>query len=452
MAESQGAWRGWEPVLTSPRAYLLAGASAGLFVGGLFLSQPFMFASIPVVLLVGFMALRSVDPRADLEIVRTAEKVRIREGESAKIRLRVTNRGLKRVSFLQVRDAVGPGLQGPRTRAGFSFPLGPGESRDVYYEVYGNTFGVHTLGPVTVLAQDSTGLFQSRTEFKAYSKVVVFPEATERLAHFPIRPHRTKSWPGEITSNRTGTGLNYFSIREFIPGESLRRINWRASARRPAWEDGFLVNEYNAELGAEVLIIVDAGRLMDVESRDPMVAHSARAALSISERLLRDRNRVGLLTTGSNARRVPAAYGRRQFDKIALSLLQIEPGESDIRWWVERSIRLFFPTASQVIFVSALMNANSLSAAAEITRFGGLDVIIVTPNPLTLGDSAAAPTSREWSIARRMARLEREADLDRLRDANALVIDWTTSSSLEEVMEVHRRAMARHASVAARRG
>jgi hypothetical protein len=48
--------------------------------------------------------------------------------------------------------------------------------------------------------------------------------------------------------------------------------------------------------------------------------------------------------------------------------------------------------------------------------------------------------------------MERVIDMESLRAANALVVDWTTSTSLEEVMEVHRRALAMHATFAARHG
>jgi hypothetical protein len=114
---------------------------------------------------------------------------------------------------------------------------------------------------------------------------------------------------------------------------------------------------------------------------------------------------------------------------------------------------MFFPNISQIIFVSALMNPNSIAAAAEIVRHGGRDVIVVSPNPLGLArPKSGNRKSREWRIALKLAQMERVIDMESLRAANALVVDWTTSTSLEEVMEVHRRALAMHATFAARHG
>lgn len=253
-------------------------------------------------------------------------------------------------------------------------------------------------------------------------------------------------------ARRAGAGLDYYSVRRFTAGDPMKHINWRASARHAQANDELLVNERIAEVGAEVLIIVDGGRTSTAGmTQDAPTVYSVKAAISIAERLLRDRNRVGLLTTGKNARRIPAGYGKRQFDRIAMTLLQVEAGDSDFRWWVECSIHMFFPNISQIIFVSPLADEDSISAATELARYGERDVIVVAPN--TIGASEdRRPPSRERKIALKLAQMEREVEIARLRSANVLVVDWKTSSSLEEVMHVHERALTKYAAFTARRG
>ncbi len=442
----------WERPKTNARAFLLADLAIISFVGGLFVAQPLIFVSIPLTMLLGFTVVRSRDQSPDLEVERTTERVRIREGETTRVRVRVRNAGPRAVALLQVRDRVPPELRGKNTRSGFSTSLKAGEIRDLYYELSANSFGVHTLGPMFLRVQDSTGLFESRAELRSYSRLAVFPETTEKLEHLAIRPRRTRSWPGEIAARRSGTGMDYFNVRRLMPGDPVKRINWKASARHSEGSDELLVNEFVAEVGAEVLIVLDPGRVTGSRpGRDSTIVHSVRAALSIAERLLHDRNRVGLLTTGAEPRRIAPGYGRRQFDRIALSILQVEPGGSDIEWWVERSIHLFFPNISQIVFVSPLMDANSISAAAELTRDGERDVIVVSPNPVALAEPrTGGPDSREWRVALKLAQIEREMDMGRLRSANAFVVDWTTSASLDEVMELHRRALSKYAALSAR--
>lgn len=440
----------WRRPRTGRRSYALAVLAVLCFVGGLFVAQPLIFVSVPLVGVLAFTLTRSSVPDPVIEVERLTERVQIQEGEVTRVRLRVKNRGPRPIDLLQVEDRVHPELRGDNTRSAFSTSLEPGETGDLYYEVSGRSFGVHSLGPIALKVWDATGLFERDAELESYTKIVVFPKVAERLTRMPIRPRRTKSWPGEILARRRGAGMDYHSIRRFAVGDPVKRINWRASARYSGESDELLVNDYVAEVGAEVLVIVDAGRAGS-GSFDQSRAHSVRAAISIAERLLHDRDRVGLLTTGANARRISPGYGRRQFDRIAMALLQVEPGDSDFRWWVECSIHMIFPNISQIIFVSPLIEEDSIAAAAELSRDGQRDVIVVSPNPVDM--AAHQPdrkNPRERRIALRLAQMERSIQLDRLRSANILVIDWKTDDSLEEVMEVHRRALSKYAALSAR--
>lgn len=447
--DDRPSWRGPQ---TRARAYGLGVLALICFLSGLFVPQPMIFVSVPVTLLLAFSVLRSRDPRPQLSVRRTTERVQITEGESTRVRLRVTNMGGRDAPMVLVRDAVHPMLKSKKTRSGFSSSFRAGETKDFYYEVTASSFGVHALGPITLRAQDPSGLFDTVAVMESYSKLVVLPGNRERIAHLGIRPRKTRPWPGEIVARRAGAGMDYYSLRRFMTGDPLKHVNWRASARHPQVPEELLVNEHQAEVGAEVLIVVDAGRArMGGPGRDDSTVYSVKAAISLAERLLHDRNRVGLLTTGANARRIPAGYGRRQFERMAMSLLQLEPGSSDFRWWVECSIHMFFPNISQVIFVSPLGDPESRDAAAELARGGEKDVIVVSPNTLGLA-AASGKFSREKRIALRLAEMERAVDLGILRSANILVVDWTSSESLEEVMEVHEKALAKYAAFTARRG
>ncbi len=424
------------------------------FVAGLFVEQPLIFLSVPITVLLALTALRSRDPRPNVSVERALERVQLREEEVTRVRLRVKNLGQRPIAMLQVRDGVDPELRAGSTRSAFSTSLKAGEGKDFYYEVRANVYGIHSLGPISLRVQDSTGLLDCLGELASYSKAIVFPKTSERLGQLAIRPRRTKAWPGEIVSRKSGAGMDYNSIRRFAPGDPLKRVNWKATARQPEEREELQVNDYAAEVGAEVLVVVDAGRATRTPSgRDLSGEQTVRASLAIAERLLHERNRVGLVTTGANPSRVASGYGRRQFDKIAVSLLGMEPGDSRIQWWVECSVHMFFPNIQQIIFVSSLAEKNSRETAAELARNGGRDVIVVSPDPLSLlGSVSAGSGSSEERMVFRIATIERATYVGQLRSAGAVVVDWDTSEPLEEVMEVHRAMISRHAAMAARRG
>lgn len=457
------------PRWRSPRAnngvYALAAFAVLSFIGGLFIVQPLIFVSVPLMAFLVFKVLRSDDPRPQVDVERTLEKVRLREGEGCRVRLRVRNIADREVAMLQIRDHVPSDLTGRyRVQSAFSVHLGPREVKDVYYEVYGRSFGVYRLGPISLRAQDPSGLFESEAELDLHSRLAVFPETTEMVRSVGIRPRKTRTWPGEIAARRAGAGMDYYGIRRMQPSDPLKRVNWRASARVTGADSSFsvgggggggglLVNEYVAEMGTDVLLVVDPGRATSSSAgRATVTAHTIRAAISLAERLLRDRNRVGLVTTGVRPARVAAGYGRRQFDRIALSLIELEPGDSDIQWWVDCSIHLFFPNIPQVIFISPLIEESSRATVAELARNGDRDVIVVSPDPVGLTNEPAAKRvgSREREIATKLARMERTVEIDVLRSANVIVIDWLGSESLDAVMEAHRVVLTRYAALSAR--
>ncbi|MDG6925471.1 MAG: DUF58 domain-containing protein [Nitrososphaerota archaeon] len=442
----------WQEPGVSARVYLLAVFAVLAFVGGLFVAEPLIFVSVPLFLLLVFTTIRARTSLPNIEVERSTERVRVRVGQTTRVRLRVRNLGHRPVAMLRIRDSVHAELIGQSTRSAFTSSLLPGETKDFFYELRPRSFGVHGLGPIVLMVQDSTGFFSRHGELSSYTKLAVFPETDEKLGHLAIRPRRTKAWPGEIAARKAGAGMDYYNIRSLTPGDSVKRINWRASARRSEGYDEFLVNEYVAEVGAEVLIIADAGRATAYRTGyDLPAVQTVRAAMSVAERLLRDRNRVGLLTTGLSPRRIPVGYGRRQFDRVALALLELEPGDSDVQWWVDCSIHMFYPNISQVFFVSSLTDANSRDAAAALTRGGQRDVIVVSPNPIAAARADdKRKDRRERQVATKMAQMERWIELDRLRSANAMVVDWATSSSLEEVMEVHKTALSKYAALSAR--
>ncbi|MGI0085545.1 MAG: DUF58 domain-containing protein, partial [Nitrososphaerales archaeon] len=410
---------------------------------GLFFVNPISFVSIPLVILLALMILKSGKPESEkIEVGRSLEKLQLNEHDACKVRLKVKNTGKNDIPILQIRDLVPHSLEGEHTQNGFTLELRSGESKDLFYELYCSTFGVFSIGPVNIAVTDRAGLFESEAVINIHSTLIVLPEIQERLSNFAIRPRRTKPWPGEIASRRTGQGMNYYSVRPLVSGEPLRRINWKASARSNEL-DHLFVNEFMAELGADALIIVDGREISEIGTRpDSTFSYSIRAALSIADRLLHDRNRVGLLTIGARRSTIPLGYGRRQFMRITLALLDLLPGHSPTLEGMVLKLRGFYPNVSQVVFVSPLIDEVSFSVAAGICR-AGYDLIVISPNPLQFDITKPGKSwRREWKIAKELAQLERDTNIGELRSANALVIDWSKSEPLEEVIEAYGRVWA----------
>jgi uncharacterized protein (DUF58 family) len=440
----------WSRTRLSPAALSLAVFAAVLFTAGLFAAQPLIFISVPLVSLLGFMILRSRRPVGkDVEVSRMLERSQIRENDGCSVGLRVTNTGPRDIPMLQIRDLIPSELDGDATENGFTVSLKAGETRELYYRIEGRSFGVFSIGPTLLSMQDASGLVETEMAISdQHTELVVLPETAGRITGFPIRPRKTKPWPGGVPARRNGTGMDLYNVRMLSPDEPVRRINWRASARAPGDGSAFFTNEYTAELGTEVLIVLDMGRsLGEGGVRHPIDGYSAGAALSIGERLLRDKNRVGLLTVGPASRRVAPGFGRRQFDRIAISIARTKSERSSSSLsMVGYAVRSFFPSTSQLLFISPLMDDAAFNAAAELARAGEYDLMIVSPDPLRLPHERADTImrSRAGVLGSALARLERSASLGRLQATGAWTVDWDVSEPLEKVLAVNRRVMARY--------
>ncbi len=260
---------------------------------GLFISQPIIFVSVPIIAFVGFTFLQLKRPDlSKLEVARTLERVQINEGETSRVRLTVKNGSKIDIAFLQIKDELSRELFGSNTRSSFSFSLKAGETRNLLYEVSGTYFGEYTLGPLLLLAQDFAGLVESRERRELVSKMAVFPRTAGKLSEFTIGPRSTRPRPGEILARRIGAGMDYYATRQLLPGESTKRVNWRASARMTD-EDKLLSNEFTSEQVAEVLIVLDCrSNIGEMEDRaSSITSYSVKATMSIAERLLRVQNK-----------------------------------------------------------------------------------------------------------------------------------------------------------------
>ena len=427
-------------------------------LAGLFISDPIIFLSVPIIAFIGFTMLQLKRPDlSKVEVTRTLERVQIIEGDTSRVRLTVKNANAFDIPFLQVNDQLPAELCGDNTRSSFTISLKSGEKRNLLYEVSATYFGEYGVGPVFLSAKDSAGLMESHAKLKTVSNIAVFPKTAGRLSEFTIGPRSTRPRPGEILARRIGAGMDYFATRQLLPGESTKRVNWRASARMVD-EEMLLSNEFTSEQVAEVLIVLDCrSNIGDQSDRgSSIVSYCAKATMSIAERLLRDKNRVGLLAIGEVSERIAPSYGRRQFDRIALTLTKFVPGRVPHGVSAAYTVRFFFPRVSQIVLVSPLMDHDNLMTALDLTKnTGTFDLMIVSPNPLDFPLETNPKTklerSRDGRLALKITELERKAMIRQLEAAKTIVLDWHVRDPLEQVVATYRQGVSKRIAQLARK-
>lgn len=301
------------------------------------------------------------------------------------------------------------------------------------------TFSYRVAGPrggygfesVRVKVNDPLAVTGREARLVAKGQLFVFPPVT-RLRHVAIRPRRTRVYAGTIPARVGGTGTEFFGVREYHPGDPPRAINWRASAHH-AQEDLLFSNEFQQERVADVGIILDGRvRTNEFARGHSLFEFSVQAAAALSDALLTQGNRVGLLVYAAFLRWTIPGYGKFQREKILYALAHAGPGGSEVFANFQHLPTRLFPPKSQIVLVSPL-HEDDLKPLVQL-RAQGYEVLIVSPNPVRF-EMSYLPKTRSVSLAGRVIQMERVLLLQRIQRAGIQVLDWDVAEPFDHVVK-----------------
>ena len=406
-------------------------ASVGL-LAALVLGRPELVAlTAPFLLALGVGLALATPPRFTAEVAAPERAV---EGDELTLRITLTaETPVERLDvYLRIPDGLEP-PDGPRATA---VHLGRGERRELDVEVRARRWGVQALGPLYLRARDPVGLLVAEGVVQRPLPVRVYPRA-DTLRRI-LQPRDTQVFSGSEVSRRKGEGIEFADLRLWAPGDPLKRINWRASARRgDLW-----VNESHPELNADVILFVDSfeeARQSDAGTLDLAV----RATAALADAYIARRDRVGLVSFGGILRWLTPGMGRVQLYRIVDALLDTEVVLS--YYWTEIEViprRTLTPHAL-VIALSPLLDRRSVGALLDL-RARGYDLAVVDVSPLPF---TQRPTRGLDSVAYDIWMLRRDAVRHRLRRAGVAVAEWQDGTPLDAVLE-EVRSFRRYARLA----
>ncbi|MBP2251936.1 uncharacterized protein (DUF58 family) [Halarchaeum solikamskense] len=208
-------------------------------------------------------------------------------------------------ALVTVRDALGSGLDGGGTIRTVA------DGREEAYDVTLRERGRHALGPATVVVNDPFGLWQRSFGGAGRAEVVVYPTVVPLAA-----PPRALAG----TVGAAGGRSEFAGVREYVHGDPLRDVNWKASAKRP---EEYLVTTYAGDgSDARVVIAVDLR-----EGGDP--DRAAIAAASVAIACLDGGVAVGLRTPDGALEPASDAAARRRVLELLADLDRSGPTEVD---------------------------------------------------------------------------------------------------------------------------
>jgi len=372
----------------------------------------------------------SVNGRAELETDQAME------GDELAMTIFLENKGAP-IALGVLNVPVPSGIELVKGRARLPFTMRSGEKLELQLKLRLKRRGFFEFRWVQMRVSDASMLFSQKLEIWMPASIRVLPRV-EILRRASIEPTKVRLSSGNVPSRLLGSGSDFYGLRPYVPGDEIRRINWKASAR------GFdlITNEFKTERSGDVVIVIDARYDVGGNEGRRMVDLQVDAAASLASHLLRQRNRVGMIYLGDTLQVVPLAYGRRQFYRLLEVLVRAEPGlpksAEGIRWALNRH----FSRGTMVVLVTPLEDRSAVALAEELSK-RRREMLVVSPDG-TAERARHLQEGKARDMAVRMSRLSREDRVAELR-RYCQVVDWdvdgTLSRHLLGVRTSRRRAV-----------
>lgn len=195
-----------------------------------------------------------------------------------------------------------------------SVRLLPGEHCEISYQLRPDQRGHFRFDNCELRLHSPLGLWRQRRLLSLTSQTRVFPDFT-RLHGAPLMA--VDSWLSRLgvrQQPRRGLGLDFHQLREFREGDTLRQIDWKATARKRAP----IAREYQDERDQQILLMLDCGRRM--RSQDGTYSHfdhALNASLLLAYTALRQGDALGLYTFATEQPRfLPPGKGQSQLSAL----------------------------------------------------------------------------------------------------------------------------------------
>ena len=257
----------------------------------------------------------------------------VRLGERVESTLYLTNTGRRRMRAI-VRDGWPPSAVATPSRHRVEVPAA--ERRAVVTALTPFRRGERRSAHVTLRSFGPLGLLARQASIVVPGSIMVLPPFTSRK-HLPSRLARLRELDGATSVMVRGQGTEFDSLRDYVRGDDVRSIDWRATARRsdPATNSQKLVvRTWRPERDRRVVIVVDSGRTSAARiDNEPRIDTAFECALLLAALASKAGDRVDLVVYDRRVRgRVQGASGPELLNRMVGAMAPIEPELIEMDW------------------------------------------------------------------------------------------------------------------------
>jgi uncharacterized protein (DUF58 family) len=338
-----------------------------------------------------------------------------------------------------------------REGTGGEVPLPPRGAVRVTFDLRGLARGEAALGQVALRVRTPAGLVARTIRVPMDDRIVVAPSLAGVRRFRWLALNNRLAAAGVRDARRRGEGQSFARLRDYVPGDDPRHIDWKATARRGRP----ISREFTVEQSQTVYILVDAGRSMtQLAGRFPRFEYALSSALVLADAAITSGDRVGAMVFDDRLRAlVPAQRGAAALQAIRTALVPVGPTMVEPDYATAfRALALRQRKRALVVLITDVIDARTArTLLAHLGRSSTrhLAVVVALRNE-TLVRASAIPERGEahgYFVAAAAAELldERATALQRMRDAGVVVLDVAPDAMAAAVVSQYLELKARGA-------
>lgn len=237
----------------------------------------------------------------------TAQRItanRFSNGDENRIELIVQN-GFQFRMYITVIDELPEQLQIRNWKR--NIVLKPRGQKSILWYLKPLQRGEYYFGDIHLFASIRPGLLSRRFTVEAPKMVPVYPSFMQLYKYKLLMSTIFESPAGSHRMRKIGHSMEFEQIKEYVSGDDIRTLNWKASARK----GGLMINNFMEERSQQVYCIIDKGRLMKMPFDGlTLLDYAINTCLVLSNVCLRKQDRVGVITFSNTPDAVLAADHR----------------------------------------------------------------------------------------------------------------------------------------------
>ncbi|MEM8765224.1 MAG: DUF58 domain-containing protein [Bacteroidota bacterium] len=237
--------------------------------------------------------------------------------------------------------------------------LEKGGSKMFQYNLRPTERGTYSFGSLNVFAESTIGFLSRRYRFDENAEIPVYPSFLQLrkydLIAFTNRLHQY----GLKKIRRIGHTMEFEQIKEYVQGDDIRNINWKATAKKSQ----LMVNQYQDEKSQPIYSVIDRGRVMKMPfDALSLLDYAINATLVISNIAIKKQDKAGMLAFSNKVEnRVVAERRNSQMSLILETLYNLETN--------------FVESDFSRLYIDIKRNINQRSLLLLYTNFETLDAL-----------------------------------------------------------------------------